>query len=151
MIGSNAAFGMCEATTAPSAEPRKATTISGTNVLRVGAHPPVVGQRADRRAAGAGQLVGRQDLHRRGARERDHQRRQLHQSAAPDDRVDEPGEQPRERQQQVGPGRGIAHARTLRTSGDPPRSPADPGLPSPRPGPPVTPTRASGRRAPGSD
>ena len=83
MIGSNAAFGMCEAATAPRAEPTKATTISGTNVLRVGADPPVVGQRADRRTAGAGQLVGGQDLHRRGARERDHQRRQLHQPPPP--------------------------------------------------------------------
>ena len=32
MIGSKADFGMCEAATAPSAEPTKATTISGTNV-----------------------------------------------------------------------------------------------------------------------
>ena len=149
MIGSNADFGMCEAATAPSAEPTKATHHQRHERPRVGAHPPVVGQRADRRTAGAGQLVGRQDLHRRGAGEREHQRRQLHQPPAADHRVDEPGEQPGERQQHVGPGRRVAHRTnpTAPSPGRPAPSPAsaDPGLR-------VTSTRASaGRPRPGLD
>ncbi len=55
---------------------------------QVGPHAPVVGDRARRRAEDRAELVRRQQLRRRGARQTDEQRRQLDEPAAADDGVD---------------------------------------------------------------
>ena len=66
---------------------------------RVRPDPAEVGGRADRRPAERRELVGGQQLHGGRTRERDEQGRELDQSAAADDRVDEPRRQRGQRQQ----------------------------------------------------